>query len=363
MRSVHILSARRTAVVPRNGAFADLSVPELGAHALRAALKDAGLSPDDVGEVIVSNALGPGGNPARSVALAAGLPERVGGLTIDRQCAGGLDAVTLGAALIQAGLHDVVVVGGVESYSRRPLRLHRPADGGAPVAYDQAPFTPWPDRDPQMADAAAHLARVLNISREAQDLYAQNSHRKTLDHMQVGGSGEITPLRNVDRDPFARPLSQRLAARAPLVSGSVTVANMAVAADGAAFLVLSADRGPVRFDHGVTLGGQPDMPGLAPVAAIKAVLTGASLRAEDLTSAEIMEAFAVQAIACIEGACLPAELVNPLGGALARGHPIGASGAVLAVSLFHSLKRQGGQGIASIASAGGLGVAILCHAV
>lgn len=359
-RPVYIASARRSAVVPRNGAFRNLRLPDLGAPVLRAALADAGVSADDVGEVILSNALGPGGNAARSVALAAGLPERVGGLTIDRQCAGGLDAVILGAAMIRAGVHDVVVVGGAESYSRRPIRMHRPVDGGAPVEYDQAPFTPWPDRDPDMAEAADALARDLGITRAEQDAYAVDSHRKA---RLWEPTGEIVALRDVVRDPFTRHLSPNLAARARPVAGSISMANMAVAADGGAFLVLCADRPGaegVRFDHGVTLGGAPDRPGLAPIAAVEAVLRQADLRPAQLNIAEVMEAFAVQAMACVRGAELPPEIVNPDGGSLARGHPIGASGAILAVHLFHALSAFGGRGIATIASAGGLGSAILC---
>ena len=118
-----LIAARRTAVVPRGGAFARLSLEDLAAPVIAACLADAGISPDAVDEVILSNALGTGGNPARRVALAAGLMERVAGLTIDRQCAGGLDAILLARALVDSGAADVVLAGGVESYSRRPLRL------------------------------------------------------------------------------------------------------------------------------------------------------------------------------------------------------------------------------------------------
>ncbi|MFN3282058.1 MAG: thiolase family protein, partial [Tabrizicola sp.] len=143
-----LIAARRTAVVPRGGAFARLRIEDLAAPVLRACLADAGIGPEEVDEVILSNALGAGGNPARRAALAAGLPERVAGLSIDRQCAGGLDAILLARALVDSGAAEVVLAGGVESYSRRPLRLATDPDGGPPVPYDEAPFTPWPDRDP-----------------------------------------------------------------------------------------------------------------------------------------------------------------------------------------------------------------------
>ena len=364
--SVFVVAARRTAVVPRGGAFAALSIESLAAPVLRAVLADAGIPEDAVDEVIVSNALGAGGNPARRVALAAGLPERVAGLSIDRQCAGGLDAVLLARALVQSGAAEVVIAGGVESSSRRPLRFAMDGVGGAPLAYDQPPFTPWPARDPAMADAAQALALRLGISRSAADGWAVTSHARA---QAAGLPGEIVPLAGQDRDPFARALTMAVALRAKVVTGGITAANSAVAADAAAFvLVVSAQvarRMSRRKSHGsslrilggLTLGADPSEPGTAPVAAIAAVLAGAGLRADQLSISEIMEAYAVQAIACVAGAGLDPARVNIGGGALARGHPIGASGAVLAVRLFWQL--QTGTGLAAIAAAGGIGTALL----
>lgn len=141
---------------------------------------------------------------------------------------------------------------------------------------------------------------------------------------------------------------------------------MAVAADGAAFVVMVSARflksrgwNGVAFGGGVTVGGDPMLPGLAPIAAINQVLLGANLQSSDLTSAQIMEAFAVQAIACVRGANIPKEIVNQCGGALARGHPVGASGTILAVRLFHELRTTGGIGLAAIAAAGGVGSAVI----
>ncbi len=366
MTKTYLISARRSAVAPRNGALAGLSLHGLAAPVLRAALHDAGLSPDAVGELIVANALGAGGNPARILALAADVPERVAGLSIDRQCAGGLDALVLADAMIQSGQHHVVVAGGVESYSRRPLRFHTFADGTAPVEYQQAPFTPWPDRDPDMADAADTLARELSIEKSEQDDWAIHSHAKAMAARPANQSDEIVSVAGVTKDSFTRNLTQKHCQRAPIASGSITAANMAVAADGAAFCVMvsedfvKAHRLPaVQFVAGRTVGGRPDLPGLAPVEAIRHVLNAAALDPTDLTTAEIMEAFAVQAIACQRGAKIPRDIVNPQGGALARGHPIGASGAILAVRLFHDLRRTKGTGLAAIAAAGGLGTAVV----
>ena len=351
-----LIAARRTAVVPRGGAFARLSLEVLAAPVVQACLTDAGIAPDEVDEVILSNALGLGGNPARRVALAAGLPETVAGLTTDRQCAGGLDAILLARALVDSGAADVVLAGGVESYSRRPLRLKTDPDGGPPVPYEQAPFTPWPDRDPDMAEAAEALARRLTISRERQEAWAAGSHAKAL---AADLGAEIVPVNGVGRDAFPRVLSPRLLQKAPLLTGSITSATAAVAADAAAACLVVSDRiargRGLALLAGATLGGTPEEPGLAPLAAIRRIWRG-----EALAQAEIMEAYAVQALAVIDGAGLDPQIVNPSGGGLARGHPIGASGAILAVRLFHGLRQ--GRGLAAIAAAGGIGTALLVEA-
>lgn len=360
--SAFIIAARRTAVAPRDGAFRALSLEALAAPVIAALLADAGLEGGAVDEVIVSNALGAGGNPARRVALAAGLPERVAGLSIDRQCAGGLDAILLARALVESGAAQVVVAGGVESYSRRPLRLATDPAGGPPVPYDQPPFTPWPARDPEMTAAAAALAARLGIGRAAADAFAVESHARA---KARGRTGEIVGLAGLDADPFARRLTMALAARAPVLAGSLTVANTAVAADGAAFVLvvsgrIAAARGrAMRIMGGATVGGDPMEPGLAPVAAIGRVLQGAGLAPDALAVAEVMEAYAVQAMACVAGAGLDPARVNPGGGALARGHPVGASGAVLAVRMFWELKA--GLGLCAIAAAGGIGTALLAE--
>ncbi len=352
-----ILAAKRSAVVPRGGAFALLSMQEMAAPVIGALLAAAGVEAGQVDEVICANALGAGGNPARVVALAAGLPERVAGLSIDRQCAGGLDAVLLARALVDSGAAEVVIAGGVESYSRRPLRFGLAADGSR-AAYDQPPFTPWPERDPGMVEAAAGLAQRLGIAREIQDAWAVESHRKAL---AARFGGEIVAIAGVERDAFARVLTTELVRRAKALAGSVTVATAAVAADAAAFVLVVSDRiaagRGLRIVGGVTLGGDPVEPGLAPVAAIGQVLAKNGIAANGLDVVEIMEAYAVQAIACVQGAGLDAGRVNLSGGALARGHPIGASGAILAVRLFYELKR--GHGLAAIAAAGGIGTALL----
>ena len=360
-----IIAAKRSAIVPRGGVFAALSIEDLGAPVALACLNAAGIAADQVDEIIVSNALGAGGNPARRIALAMGLPETVAGLTTDRQCAGGLDALLLARALVVSGQAEVVLAGGVESYSRRPLRFVTDPQGGPPTPYDEAPFTPWPDRNPAMADAAEALSQTLGITREMQDAWAVQSHAKaraSVDRWQE----EIVPLRGMVSDPFTRNLTAQAAARAKPIIGTITPANAAVAADGAAFCLVVSQRiasraaRAIRITAAATLGAAPGQPGLAPVAAIARVLAQARIEPTALALSEVMEAYAVQAIACIQGAGLDPDRVNSGGGGLARGHPIGASGAVLAVRLWHDLRA--GHGLAAIAAAGGIGSALLLEA-
>lgn len=354
-----IVAARRTAVVPVGGAFRRLAVHELAAPVILACLADAGLGPQDVDELILSNALGAGGNPARLAALAADLPVRVAGLSIDRQCVGGLDAVLLAAALVDSGAARIVVAGGAESYSRRPLRFATDPGGGAAVAYDRPSFTPFADRDPEMHVAAEVLAQDMGYGRERLDDWAVQSHAKAMAARAVL-RGEIVPVAQVLDDAFSRVLTSALMARAKVIQGVITNANTAVAADAAAFVVVSREPlgpSPLRILGGATRGGVPDAPGLAPVVAVEEVLRGLGITPVDLAMAEIMEAYAAQVLGTVEVLAIDRAIVNPQGGALARGHPIGASGAILAVRLFHGLKQ--GRGLAAVAAAGGIGTALV----
>ncbi|WP_138470208.1 thiolase family protein [Poseidonocella sp. HB161398] len=352
-----LLAARRSAVVPRGGAFAGLEPHALAAPVIAAVLEAAGIAPRETGQLILSNALGAGGNPARMAALAAGMGH-VAGLSLDAQCAGGLEAVALGAALVDAGQARVVVAGGAESYSRRPLRARQTPEG-VPQFYARPPFSPDPAADPDMTAAAAALADAHGISRAAQDAYAVASHASALaarDRLRA----EIVPVLGVADDPFARALSPRLAARSPALAGSVSLAATACEADAAAFCVIVADdlappgAGLRLLGHAAT-GGDSRQPGIAPVAAIRQLL-GEGPAPEVI---ELMEAYAVQAILCQRLAGLPPERINPGGGALARGHPIGASGAVLLCRAMAELERRPGRALCAIAAAGGIGSALL----
>lgn len=373
MMAAFVVAARRTAVAPRDGAFRDLDVADLTAPVIAAVLADGGLSPEAVSEVILGNALYGGGNPARLAALAAGLPEGVPALTVDSQCCAGLDAVLLAADRIAAGAADAVIAGGVESFSRAPMRLARPRrPGEEPRAYQRPPFAPWRERDPDMIPAAAALAAFCGYARSGQEAFAVESHRKAL--CASSGSREIVNLAGLSRDAFTRSLGASMCARLPLLAGDpthgVTAATAAVEADAAAVMLVVNERiaarsvavgRPLLLLGGARVGGDPGMPGLAPVRASLAALARHGLAPDRLDAAEIMEAFAAQALACIDRIGLDPLRVNRSGGALARGHPIGASGAVLAVRLWHELQqeRQPAKGLAAIAAAGGLGSALL----
>lgn len=368
MTHSHIIGAYRSPVAPRNGALSAYQPFQLAAAVIAKLMSDAEIDKDQVEELVLANALGANGNQARIAALAAELPQRVAGLSIDRQCAGGLDAILVADALIRSGMNDIVIAGGSESYSRRPIRMHTFADGSTPQAFEQAPFTPWTDRDPEMAEAADQLAQDLRIDQAQQDRWAQKSHADAVQaktHLRK----EIVPIAGLSADAFTRTLSDRHCAMAKQVYGTITAANMAVAADGAAFVLMVSDRvarkltGPtIAVVAGKTLGADPVQPGLAPIPAVEATFKDAGLCATDLNYAEIMEAFAVQAVAGQLGTGIPKEIINQKGGALARGHPIGASGAILAVRLFHDLTAaNGGSGLATIAAAGGLGSALILN--
>jgi acetyl-CoA C-acetyltransferase len=364
-------------VAPRGGALARLDLAQLGAPVLEAALADAGLPVDAVDEVIIGNALGAGGNPARLVALAADLPLRVSAMTVDRQCCSGLDAVILAARTIRAGEADIAVAGGVESFSRAPIRMHRPLQKDAvPVAYDRPAFAPPPFPDPDPAEAAAGLALHMQISRREQEAFARASHEAAL-HAQAAGSfaAEIVPVAGLAADAFTRALDPRLQARLPVLAGQapygLTASTIAVEADAAAILVLmsrqEARRRGLRplaaIGQGAMTGGDPANPAAGAHEAAQELFRRTGLGIGSITAVELMEAYAVQAMANLKvlGMTPDDPRINQGGGALARGHPIAASGAILAVRLAHILGSEGsnGLGLAAISGAGGLGTALL----
>ena len=377
MRNAYVVAAKRTPVAPRNGALSQCSVSDLCAPVISAVLRTAGLEERSVDQVIMGNALYGGGNPARIAALAAGLANSVYATTLDTQCCAGLDAINQAAVVVSAGMADVVVAGGLESYSRSPIRQHRPRNEHELAReYQRPPFTPWPERDPDMLESAANLARLEGVSRTTQEAYAIRSHQKALN--DGARASEAVEVAGLASDSFTRKLTPKLCARTPLLCGDeatgLTASTVAVEADAAACVVIVAEEmltdvsrsiRPVAIEASRSEGADPSVPSLAPIAAIRHLLARTGVRSEQLQCAEIMEAFAVQAMLCIKHADIDPVIVNRGGGALARGHPIGASGTILAVRLWHELQtgESDALGLAAIAAAGGLGSATLFRAI
>lgn len=371
---VYMVAAKRSAVVPRGGAFASLRPHELAAPIVQTLLQEAGLDTVQIDHIVLGNGLSGGGNVARMVGLAAGLPESVPALTLDSQCCGGMDAVQMAMHMIGAGATQLVLAGGMESYSTSPRRIARGLNGAPDQEYQRPPFAPDPTQDPDMLEAAAQLANTRKISRAAQEDFAILSHQKAMDAL-ARLQDEIVPISDIEQDQFTRQLSAKLCAKLPVLTGDketgITAATTAVEADGAGLCLLVSeamlkahpqwqDRA-VKLCGGVSRGSSPAMPALAPIPAIQHILLQLELRAADISAVEIMEAFAVQAMACLEETDLPLDRTNLGGGALARGHPIGASGAINLVRLFYEMQRcgAGAYGLAAIAGAGGLGSAMV----
>lgn len=377
-----IVAARRTPIGRIGGWLRTLPVEDLAAPVIRAVLADAGLDGAAVDEVILGNAVGPGGNVARLSALAAGLPVSVPGVTVDRQCGSGLEAVNHAARLIESGACSVCVAGGVESTSTAPWRMARPdSPHGLPRPYARARFAPESIGDPDMGVAAENVAQAFGITRARQDAYALTSHRRAVAAQAAGRfAREIVPLTladgsMVDRDECPRPdtTPERLARLKPVfvAGGTVTAGNACPVNDGAAAVVLVSEerfralglrRGLVVVDS-TAAGVDPALLGTGPIPAVRRLLSrNPSLRLEDLAQVEFNEAFASQVLACLDTLGLDPALVCPNGGALALGHPYGASGAVLATRLFSDLP-PGGLGLATLGIGGGLGLATLVEAV
>lgn len=384
-----IIAARRTPIGRLGGVLRHLSVEALAAPVMNAVLADAGLEADAVDDVILGNAAGPGGNPARLAALAAGFPISVPGVTVDRQCGSGLEAINLAARLITAGAGDVYIAGGVESASTAPWRVERPASlYHTPRIYQRARFAPDSIGDPDMGIAAEEVGRQYGISRERQDRYALGSHLKSVAAQRSGRfDGEIVPVPDlagghVQRDecPRADTSMARLAQLAPafVEGGRVTAGNACPINDGAAAVVIVSAarframgaRAGLRVVDSAAAGVDPRLLGTGPIASTRALFArrqGLTMEAVDLV--EFNEAFAAQVLACLDSLEIAEAKVNVGGGAIALGHPFGASGAILIVRLFTEMVRGAGSStdatmaLATLGIAGGLGISTLLEAI
>jgi acetyl-CoA C-acetyltransferase len=369
-----IIAARRTAIGGVGGLHRNRPVETLGAAALTAALADSGLAAGDIGEVIMGNAAGGGGNPARLIALGAGLPESVPAMTIDRQCASGLDAIVTGARLINSGAAEAVIAGGAESPSTAPWRVSKPSSlyRDLPRFFGEAQFAPGAAGDRQMVQAAERVAVEHDISRAMQDAYALASHERAVAAARAGAfDAEITPVgAEAQRDEGPKPglRLKTLARAAPLLpDGTVTAGNSCPVSDGAAAVVIVSPLLHARlgkppglvFIDAVSGGVDPGRLGLGAVPAAERLCGRLGARWGEIAAIEFNEAFASQVLATFRALEIRQDVTNAQGGAIALGHPYGASGAVLVARLFTRLIRQGasGLGLAMLAAAGGLGVA------
>jgi acetyl-CoA C-acetyltransferase len=380
-----IVAARRTAIGRVGGLHRTRSLADLAAPLIKTVLADAHLDPAEIGEVIIGNAAGGGGNPARLIALAAGLPETVPAHSIDRQCASGLDAIIEAARMIETGGAQAVIAGGSESPSTAPWRVEKPSNlyTETPRFFHQAMFTPPGMDDPGMIEAAENVAREYGISREQQDGWALQSHQRAVAAQQAGCfAEEIAPLwsasaESMDEGP--RPsLSPALLGRMPplLPGGTVTAGNSCAINDGAALILLVSDDLHRRLGSPPGLlvaasaasGVAPRILGTAAIPALRAACARANIESAALTAIELNEAFAAQVLATLDALALSPAIVNTQGGALAFGHPYGASGAMLVTRLFsrlirnHTVSAQG-PAAAMIAAAGGLGVALILQPI
>jgi acetyl-CoA C-acetyltransferase len=384
MSNAFILSAHRTPIGKFRGSLSALPATELGAIVVREAVARAGLDPSEVDEVILGNVLsaGLGQAPARQAALRAGLPPKVAALTINKVCGSGLKAVMLAAQAVRCGDADVVVAGGMESMSRAPWLLPREAPAlGDRVLIDSLMHDglAWPFTKQSMGQVADELANKAGISRGDQDRYALESHRRAVAAADTGAfAAEIVPVPHSgaeatasrDEGPRSDTGLGRLETLPPVFhsDGTVTAGNASLISDGAAAVVVVSESVFARSNAlplarivaSTTSGAHPEDVFTTPVEAIRRVLSQAKLGINDIDLFEINEAFAVQMLACMHQLKLPPDRVNIHGGAIALGHPIGASGARVLVTLLHALQLRGGRlGVAALCLGGGNAVAML----
>jgi acetyl-CoA C-acetyltransferase len=361
----------------------------LGATAIRAAVERAGIDPAEIDEVLMGQVVqaGVGQAPARQAAILAGIPATVGATTVNKVCGSGMKAVMLACQAIRAGDADLIVAGGMENMNLAPYLLPR-ARSGYRLGHGQlidglihdglwCPFEDW-----HMGNAAEHIAESYDVSREHQDLFAYESHRRAMQAIESGAfRAEIVPVEvtdqrgrvtvvDTDEAPRRDTTPEALAALRPAfrAEGSVTPGNSPGITDGAAALVVASRRkadslgkAPLARILGCAQAGvEPKQIFIAPVVAVRRLLDITELRLEEFDLIEINEAFAAQVLA--DGSQLAGwdwDKVNMRGGAIALGHPIGASGARILVTLLHALRDTGGRlGLATACLGGGEAVAM-----
>lgn len=375
-----IVAARRTAIGTAGRSFASLTVDALAAPVLAAVANTIAPAGIAVGDVVLGNCMGPGGDLARVAALRAGLGDQVPGVAVDRQCGSGLDAVMQAASRVRAGDATLVLAGGAESTSTAPHR--RWPDSGE--RYSRAPFAPEGFPDPDMGPAADRLAALRGISRARQDAWAARSHARAAAAQAAGTfDSEIVAVDAIVRDdrPRAAMDIARLARFAPAFAdadasggatgapgATVTAGNSCGFSDGAAAMAVTTESiarelglPALRVRAAAVAAGDPGLPGLGAAPAARAALVRAGMTTGDLGFIEITEAFAAQVLAVSDELGLDEDLISANGGAIALGHPWGASGAVLLVRLAARMLTadDGRPGLAACSIGGGQGIAMI----
>ncbi|MCP3027807.1 thiolase family protein [Halobacillus sp. A5] len=378
MHEVVIVKAKRTPIGKVGGSLSRIPPEKLMQPLLEHIIED--LPSEEIDDVILGNVVGPGGNMARLSLLTAGIPVTVPGVTVDRQCGSGLEAINMAARLIQAGAGGLYIAGGVESTSLAPWKIKKPAfiaDPKGPELYTRARFSPDAVGDPEMGEAAENVAEHYHISREEQDEFASHSHKKAVSAQQDGWfDEELIPVSGIHTDESPRPKTslKKLARIKPAFKegGTVTAGNSCPMNDGAAAVLLMSKEKcrelgykPIaRFVDSTSAGVDPNLLGIGPVPAIEKLWKRQNISEKEIDLVEFNEAFASQVIASLKSLSIPYDKVNRSGGALALGHPYGASGAILVTRLMTELSRgQGTRGIATLGIGGGMGLASLFEKV
>ncbi|PLT35566.1 thiolase family protein [Bacillus sp. V5-8f] len=383
-RDAVIVSAVRTAIGRQGSALAGIPAHVFGAETIKEAVKRAKIDPESIDDVIFGNVLSGGGNIARLTALQTGLSINIPGLTVDRQCGSGLNAINLAAQAIKAGDGDIYVVGGTESMSRAPYLMDRPekAYNSAPPSFRKSQLSPKEIGDPPMGITAENLVEKYSISREEQDEFALKSQHNMARAMEEGRFDEqIVPISipvrkgdpivfKADEHPRPQTTIEALSKLQPafLKGGTVTAGNSSGLNDAAsALVIMSREKAeelgltPLATVRSYAVSGvDPNIMGIGPVPATRKVLEKAGLTMADIDVIEINEAFAGQVLACNRELEMDLDKVNVNGGAIAHGHPLGATGAILATKAVYEMKRSGGKySLITACIGGGQGIATI----
>ena len=390
MTNAVILSAVRTPIGRYGGALSGVRPDDLAATAVRAAVDRAGIDPAEIDDVYLGCANQAGEDNrdvARMAVLLAGLPQSVPGVTVNRLCASGLAAVVSACHAVIAGDGDLFVAGGVESMSRAPLSMPKPAkafERGHRTVYDTTLGWRYPNPRLEamfplesMGETGENVAEQYGVSREQQDAFAERSQRNW-EAAQAAGrfADELVVLDELDRDEHPRPetTAEKLATLKPAFrkGGSVTAGNSSGMNDGAAALVIASEERAAAlgvtpfasFRGSAAAGVDPRVMGIGPIPAVRKLLERTGLTVDQLDLVELNEAFASQSVAVVRDLGIDPERVNVNGGAIALGHPLGMSGARLVVSLVHELRRrQGRYGLATLCVGVGQGQAAVFERV